>query len=262
MVPFYILLLPLSLVVAAPANITSTFTNCVFPDIAINTIDYSFTLRANTFNDNNIPWPVQLSTPAASKATQPYISRTRIAQPVFRLTNGKLTTGGPTHTRFRAFFGPTIKVFPPELQLLLFGGNGVAFNGFFAGYACDGEGIEYLELKAGRGEFFLYSQEAIGVFPILPRRFESLNGLESNYLSNCNDGWSWTALLTLVRFLELVVPAATEGAKIYGKPGGFVGAQDSTPLLFLPWLPDKCHSQANSGYLFLRRICYRYLEDW
>jgi hypothetical protein len=94
-----------------------------------------------------------LPPPSATREAQPYISRTRIAQPIFRLTNGRLTTGGDDHEQYPARFGPTILSFPPVLQPVYFGGPSSAAEEFSAGYACDAEGNQYLKLTTTQRKF-------------------------------------------------------------------------------------------------------------
>ena len=139
----------LSLTASAPADPAPTpATACAVPEIAFATIEKPFTLTALV--DKPVSdWFVLLNPPTAQTAQQPYISHTKIAPPVFRLTNGKLTTGGPKNDKFPAGFGPTIAIFPPVLQPLLFGG-GESPADFFAGYACDASGKRYRELRTNK----------------------------------------------------------------------------------------------------------------
>lgn len=145
----------LSVTTAAPAPAANTTEDaslsggCIVPEIAFNTINEPFTLTAVT-NKPADALSVILPAFSAKKAGQPFITRTRIAQPLFRLTDGKLTTGGPKYKKFPAYFGPTILIFPPVLQPLLFGGvdtTDTTGTEFFAGYTCDAQGKIYLELR-------------------------------------------------------------------------------------------------------------------
>lgn len=123
---------------------------CIVPQIAFETLDKPFTLTA--IGPNSV-WSVLLPTPSVKKETAPYISHSKIAQPVFRLTEGNLTTVGAKGQTFPAHFGVTIEIFPPVLQPIFFGGVNDAYTGFFAGYACDNEsGKTYLQLRAGERE--------------------------------------------------------------------------------------------------------------
>lgn len=153
------------LVSSAPADATSipppastgTAGTCIVPLVLFTTIDKPFTLSALTLD--SIPWPVQLDPPSKTVETSPFISRTKIAQPFFRLTGGNLTTIGRGNTSddektqkkaFPAYFGPKIQIFPPVEDPLLFGAFQDAYSGFQAGYSCDKDGKAYLELRAGR----------------------------------------------------------------------------------------------------------------
>lgn len=145
--------------IAPPAS-TSTSTStadCIVPLVLFSTIEKPFTLSALT--PDSIPWPVQLDPPSKTVVTSPFISRTRIAQPFFRLTGGNLTTIGrgntndnekPRKKAFPAYFGPKIEIFPPVPDPLLFGALHDAYSGFEAVYNCDKDGKSYLELRAGR----------------------------------------------------------------------------------------------------------------
>lgn len=139
-----------------PPASTSTASTCIVPLVLLLTIDKPFTLSALT--PDPIPWPVQLNPPSQTVETRPFISRTKIAQPLFRLTGGNLTTIGrggntsddeKTQKGFPAYFGPKIQIFPPVPDPLFFGAFG-AYSGFQAGYSCDKDGKIYLELRAGR----------------------------------------------------------------------------------------------------------------
>ena len=130
-----------STVAAAPS--------CIVPLVLFNTIAKPFTLSAIAPKST---WFVLLPTPSATEETQPYISHTKIAAPVFHLTNGTLTTTGAEGKTYSAHFGPTIAIFPPVLQPIFFGGVDDAYTGFFAGYACDNQGKTYLQLRAGERE--------------------------------------------------------------------------------------------------------------
>ncbi|MCJ1464594.1 hypothetical protein MMC07_003207 [Pseudocyphellaria aurata] len=144
-VPLSILL---SSLLACFSTIVAAVPACVVPQIAILTLKKPFTLTALAPKSS---WSVLLPTPSTTNETQPYISHTRIAQPVFRLTEGKLTTVGAKGKTFSAHFGFTIEIFPPVLKPILFGGVGIEpYTGFFAGYACDiASGKTYLRLTAG-----------------------------------------------------------------------------------------------------------------
>lgn len=142
---------------AASAS-TSNPANCIVPLVIFSTIDKPFTLSALTLDDkSSIPWAVLLKSPSNTVETRPFISRTKIAQPLFRLTGGNLTTIGASADEesqkgsvFPAYFGPKIQIFPPVPDPLLFGVFQDPYSGFGAGYSCDKDGKAYLELRAGR----------------------------------------------------------------------------------------------------------------
>lgn len=140
----------LTSVVALFSTTISAVPACVVPQVLFSTLDKPFTLTAT---GPNSVWSVLLPTPSVKKETAPYISHTKIAPPVFRLTGGNLTTVGANGKTFPAHFGFTIDIFPPVLQPIFFGGDNEAYSGFFAGYACDNKsGKTYLQLRAGERE--------------------------------------------------------------------------------------------------------------
>jgi len=177
-----------NLVSSAPADATgisppaSTSTaGCIVPLVFFETLDKPFTLTALT--PSSIPWPVQLNPPSKTVETRPFISRTRIAQPFFRLTGGNLTTIGRATSdsenngtqAFPAYFGPKIAIFPPVPDPLVFGALQVAYSGFGAAYSCDKDGKVYLELRAERELGFVVPKVAEG---------EEISGKPNGYQGN------------------------------------------------------------------------------
>ena len=138
-----------------PPVSTST-ASCIVPLVLFTTLNKPFTLSALT--PDPIAWPVQLDPPSKTIETQPFISRTKIAQPLFRLTGGNLTTLGRgtsdsekiQRNIFPAYFGPKIQIFPPVPDPIFFGAQQDPYSGFQAGYSCNKDGKAYLELRAGR----------------------------------------------------------------------------------------------------------------
>lgn len=157
----------------AASTLTAAAASCIVPQVIYSSLDKPFTLSALTAN--SIPWPVQLDPPSNTVDTSPFISRTRIAQPFFRLTGGNLTTIGRGYTSpdeqtpnkaFPAYFGPKILIFPPVPDPLLFGASQVAYSGFGAGYACDKDGKGYLELRAGTCFYEIFTKKKyIYIYP-------------------------------------------------------------------------------------------------
>ncbi len=142
-----------STTIAAPAPAVPE--PCLIPAIVRSTIKSPFTLSAFTDEPNDIEWAVQLDPPSTTQATRPFISRSKIAQPIFRLTDGKLTTGGPNDDQFAAYFGPTLTIFPNPLQPLFFGGsNQPRPLEFEAVITCDAERNVYTKLRTTRRKFF------------------------------------------------------------------------------------------------------------
>ena len=185
-------------IASAPADPSATpgSKGCIVPEIAFISLDKPFTLQALVLKAGSIPFPVQLPQPSVQTATQPYISRTKIAQPLFRLTGGNLTTGGANHKKFPAYFGPKIKIFPPVLDSILFGGGDTNAQQFFAGYACDANNVQYLELR---------TNERRKPFPPPPQK-------KTSELTP-----SPTA------FVVPQLPEDNKSEKIYAKPNAFAG---------------------------------------
>ncbi|MCJ1429510.1 hypothetical protein MMC29_007425, partial [Sticta canariensis] len=119
--------------------------SCVVPAIAAETLEKPFTLTALAPKSS---WSVLLKTPSRKEETQPFLSHTKIAPPVFRLTKGKLTTVGANGQTFPAHFGPLLPVFPPDLVPIYFGRDYDAETIYYGGYACDSKGETYLQLKS------------------------------------------------------------------------------------------------------------------
>ncbi|MCJ1342886.1 hypothetical protein MMC31_001075 [Peltigera leucophlebia] len=143
--------------IPAPASTSTSNASCVVPLVLFTTLNKPFTLSA--LAPGVIPWPVQLDQPSNTVETQLFISRTRIAQPLFRLTGGKLTTigrgEGNWKNAFPAYFGFKILIFPPVPDPIFFGGQHDGYSGFQAGYRCDNDGKVYLELRAAQEQGFL-----------------------------------------------------------------------------------------------------------
>lgn len=139
-----------SVVLASVLALVSTTVHaapsCVVPAIAIETLQKPFTLTALTPKSS---WFVLLKTPSSTEETQPYLSHTKIAPPLFRLTKGKLTTVGADGQTFPAHYGPVIEIFPPPLSPIVFGGDSVADGNYYGGYSCDEQGKTYLKLFSG-----------------------------------------------------------------------------------------------------------------
>ncbi|KAF7503391.1 hypothetical protein GJ744_003913 [Endocarpon pusillum] len=106
--------------------------------------------------------------PSETVTSVPIISRTRIAQPTFRLVNQTLVTaeGG-----FPAIGSPGITIFPPPLQGWEHGGPGETPLSFGAVYACDATGQQYIKLVADSGFALSSVAEGQRVF-IKPQAFE------------------------------------------------------------------------------------------
>lgn len=118
--------------------------DCVVPEIAFIGLPSPFTL--GLFGTG--PPPLLLGLPRSQSPSgageQPFIissgkSHKKAAQ--FRLTDGKLTTGGRNHDKFTAYIGPVppFQDFPPYLNPLLFGNGGESVS-WFGSYACDESG--------------------------------------------------------------------------------------------------------------------------
>ena len=130
--------------------------SCVVPEIAFETLEKPFTLTALAPKSS---WWVLLKTPSRTTETQPFLSHTKIAPPLFRLTEGNLTTVGANGQTFPAHFGPTIEIFPPVLVPIFFGGDSEADTTYYGGYACDSQGKTYLQLRGSLREWILTSDD-------------------------------------------------------------------------------------------------------
>ncbi|KAI9805327.1 MAG: hypothetical protein M1833_005780 [Piccolia ochrophora] len=114
---------------------------CIVPLVLYTSLPNPFTLTALLPSTS---WPVQTSprTPSKTRSSKLVISNKRIAQPNFKLADGKLVYEG-----FDAQTLPSPAIFPPPLVSLVFGGSGpTGGQTFSAGYACDAKGKQYLKL--------------------------------------------------------------------------------------------------------------------
>lgn len=121
---------------------------CNVPQVSFYTLDQDFSLSVAagpTFSSQRA-WYLHLNPfiPTNKKESVPVISLREILPPPFRLTDGKLTTGG-----FAAKGGFTVQPFPPVLEPWFFGGKhaGSAPLKFIADYECDDQGKAYLRLR-------------------------------------------------------------------------------------------------------------------
>ena len=138
-----------------PSPVSTSTSSCIVSKDLLKTLDKPFTLTALT--PGLIQWPVQLDPPSKTTQTQPYISRTKIAPALFRLTGGNLTTIGRgagdskenRENAFPAYFGPVIQIFPPVPDPIFFGAFQYATSGFQVGNNCGKDGKAYFELRAG-----------------------------------------------------------------------------------------------------------------
>ena len=125
-------------------DVAPTQNDCLVPAIALSGLAATFTLGAFVSGDDVYP----LSLPKHSKyGDQPFITTTAVKSPArFRLTDGKLTTGGPNADKYSAYFGPVEPVFPNPPAPLLFGDvdDGTRFYG---GYTCGPSGGVVLALN-------------------------------------------------------------------------------------------------------------------
>lgn len=144
--PLALMALVPTAVFAAPAPQSEP--GCIVPQVVYTTLEQSFTLSVApgpVFSDQSA-WTLQLDpiSPTAETASTPVISRRRLPLPIFRLTDGQLTTSG-----FPAEVYPTIPIFPPVLLGWGFGGVNQGTNGtFLADYTCDAQNNIILRLRA------------------------------------------------------------------------------------------------------------------
>lgn len=118
---------------ASPAVVPSQ-TDCIVPDIGLAGLEAPFTL--STFVEGFETYPLSLPAKHSPYGDQPFITTPASkSKALFRLKDGKLTTGGPNHDQYSAYFGPVEPIFPNPPAPLLFGDvdDGLRFNG---GYAC------------------------------------------------------------------------------------------------------------------------------
>lgn len=125
------------------------FSRCNFIQIVRTSIEGAFTLTALSDTLPLQSWPVQLRSPSAKTAQSPFISRTKIAPPLFKLTEGSLNA---TSSDGASYPGRFVPIFSSNLQRFLFGGRGEPSD-FYWIQKCDATGMPYAELKAGRGTF-------------------------------------------------------------------------------------------------------------
>lgn len=151
---------------------------------------------------------MQIRPPSDTTETELYISNSRIAQPMFTLKSGKLTTQGVNGKSYAGYLGFTISIIPPVLQSIFFGSGDSDFSDWWAAYNCDAAGHQYLELRYGRGKSS----------PPLP------SAPPGKYIL-CIDFHELTLIFSVVIELvvDLVVEKVSEGQKIKGKPLSFEG---------------------------------------
>ena len=126
--------------------------DCIAPAIALNTVVGPFTLAAIESGSGFETYPLQLPTSRSKHGDQPFITTPEVdrsKRALFRLTNGKLTTGGPNSDKYQAYFGPVPPISPSPPSPLLFSKKGSDFTGFYASYACVSGGATVLVLNAG-----------------------------------------------------------------------------------------------------------------
>jgi hypothetical protein len=119
-------------------NVAPIETACEFPFVAFDTLEEPFTLTALSEASGN-ELSVALLRGSPPPIVQPFIAPIRFGVPptLFRLTNGRLTTGGPNSDLFPAYYGPVIEIGPLVLEPLLFGGEEEGDTAFAAVNACD-----------------------------------------------------------------------------------------------------------------------------
>lgn len=157
---FIFLLAIISLATSAPTFIPTNTSSpapashpaCLTSQVTLTTIEKSFILEALTIDAIQSAWPVQLNSPSDTTETELYISNSKIAQPTFTLKSGRLTTQGVNGKSYPGYLGYSIAIFPPVLQRILFGRGVSDFSDWWAAYTCDSKGIQYLELRHGRGK--------------------------------------------------------------------------------------------------------------
>ena len=109
--------------------------DCVVPEIAILGLVADFTLSAfaSGFFET---YPLSLPAKHSKYGDQPFITTPAAkSKATFRLTDGKLTTGGPNHDKYTAYFGPVPPEYPPYYAPLLFGDEDQGTR-FTAAYTC------------------------------------------------------------------------------------------------------------------------------
>lgn len=125
---------------------------CIVPQIIYSTLPNPFTVSVLPGPDFSSAkaWPLQVDprNPSRQTPSKPIISNTRIRQPEFRLTDGKLLLDN-----FPAQVYPVPLIFPPPLTPWVFGGEGGGLTTatFAASYSCDAEGNAFLRLRADDG---------------------------------------------------------------------------------------------------------------
>ncbi len=124
---------------------------CIGPLVLHSTLPDPFTIHVlpGPEYSSDKAWPLQVDRRSTSKETfsKPIISHTRIRQPEFRLTDGRLLLDN-----FPAQSFPVHEIFPPPLTQWAFGGSGSGLSPitFRAGYTCDAEGKLFLRLRADK----------------------------------------------------------------------------------------------------------------
>lgn len=122
--------------------------DCAVPEVGLLGLAKPFTL--STFSPGFERLPLSLPATHSKYGDQPFITTPDAkSKALFRLKNGKLTTGGPNQDKYSAYFGPVPPEFPPYLAPLLFGDqdDGTHFTG---GYACGPNGTLVLVLSSPR----------------------------------------------------------------------------------------------------------------
>jgi hypothetical protein len=149
-------LLPTLLVNTSAIPQPATEQGCVVPTGVFDTLYKPFTLSALipdlnvSTGEATIPVRIDPFTPSEKTASKPIISRAKIVSTQFTLKDNKLIAAG-----FEASLLPTIKIFPPPLQGFEFSvDTPVAPAKFRASYACDKNGVLFLELRDSKCIYF------------------------------------------------------------------------------------------------------------
>lgn len=145
--------------------------SCIVPQIFFASLPNDFTLSVLVPSRGRPriqdSWALNLSprNPSETVTSVPVITRTRIAEPKFRLVNQTLVTadGG-----FPAIGSPGILIFPPPLLGFEFGGPGKTPRSFGAVFACDATGKQYVKLVADSGNIIFSFWVPFLARPLLP----------------------------------------------------------------------------------------------